>query len=217
MNHSPDMKPPKSNPLPPPSALPYTFKANLAEYRRRLGIWRFILAFGLTFIIFLRFGVLAWALTVVLITAVILTVMYLLSRRSLTLTKTHIEFTNSFGKVKKLEYHDIQSFRIFVNYVEPSFGLTPRIIIATDKRPFVSLVGMYWNLEDLDRLLSTIKDKKIDTEYFEDFAYSAQIAKQFPHSVPVYERHPYWIAFGIVILLLVVISVGVLLSMTVFD
>lgn len=217
MHHSPDSKPPKAAPLPPAPALPYTFKANLAEYRRRLGVWRFILAFGLTFIIFLRFGVLAWVITVVLITAAILVVMYLLSRRSITLTKTHIEYTNSFGKVKKLEYHDIRSFRVFVNYVEPSFGLTPRIIIATNKRPFVSLVGMYWNLEDLDSLLSTIKDKKINAEYFEDFAYSTQIAKQFPESVSVYERHPYWIAFGIVALLFVIITVGVLLSMTVFD
>ena len=74
--------------------LPYTIKATLVEYRRRLGVWRIVLAIALTFIIYLRFGFTAWLISVAVIAVIIGGILWFLGRRSLIMTPDGIEYEN---------------------------------------------------------------------------------------------------------------------------
>lgn len=202
----------EKKPIPP--KFPYTFKANLSEYRRRLGLWRIVLAVSLTLIIFFRFGLVAWLVTVVGLAILIGTGIFLISRRSITLTEKEIRYVTMFGSTKTLPYSQIENPRAFMQFFDPGFGIMPRIIIGTKaKKPFLALTPLFWKPEDLDRMLIAFDSKGIQFEYFEDVADSAAITKQFPESLTYIEKHPYRIAFVIVILIIVLATGGVLMFM----
>ena len=81
---------------------------------------------------------------------------------------------------------------MFANYYETSFGVVPRISIGrkSGKSP-LTLSGLYWQAAELDKVISVLKDKKVEAEYYEDLVNYAMIAKQFPAYATYVERHPY--------------------------
>lgn len=196
-------------------ALPYEMKATLKGYWPRVGIWRFILGFALTFLIYLRGGFWAWLISLVAIVVLLTIILFVFSKRSITATNTGLEYRNAFGAKHPIAYSEIEVARLFLAYIEAGgFGVIPRVIISSKQgKPFASLYALYWPPEDIGALIALLEDKKVKVEYFDTLVDSARIAKQFPESVRYYEKHPYLVAIGIVVLLLVVISVGVLLSM----
>ena len=191
--------------------LPYTIKATLVEYRRRLGVWRIVLAIALTFIIYLRFGFTAWLISVAVIAVIIGGILWFLGRRSLIMTPGGIEYENCFGKRTKIAYSDIDGVKVFANYYETSFGVVPRISIGrkSGKSP-LTLSGLYWQAAELDKVIAVLKDKKVEAEYYEDLVNYAMIAKQFPAYATYVERHPYKLATIIVIGILVLVTIFVL-------
>lgn len=198
-------------PLPVAPILPFQMKANLTEYRRRLGVLRFILAFGLTLLILARFGWASWLVFIAVVAVLILAILFVFAKRSLTVHSDRIEFKNAFGRVRQVTFEDISTVKVFMGHVEAGFGHAPRIIIGTkSNKPFFSATTLYWRAEDIDSLLAALKDKNVAIESYEELVLSYAIAKQFPEYVTVVEKHPIWISFGIVALIIVAIIVGLL-------
>ena len=191
--------------------LPYTIQASLAEYRRRLGVWRIGLAFALTLIFYFRFGFTAWIISVVAIAVIVGGVVWFRGRRSLTLTPDGIEYVNWAGFRTKIAYADIDGVKVFVNYYETSFGVVPRVSIGRkSEKSALILSGLYWQAAELDTVIAVLKDKKIEAEYYEDLVNYATIAKQFPAHSTYIERHPYKLSTIIVIGILVLVTIFVL-------
>lgn len=187
-------------------ALPYTIKANLVEYRRRIGLWRVILSFALTFLFFVKFGFVVWLLSVIGLTVLIAVILWRLGRRSIIISPDGIEYVNGIGRRTKMTFSDIEGAKVFINYYEPSFGVVPRVSIGrkSGKSP-ISLMGLFWPAIELDKLIAVLNDKKVKVEYYEDVANYGMIAKQFPAYATYVERHPYKLATIIVIAILVAI------------
>jgi hypothetical protein len=196
-------------------ALPYEMKATLKGYWARVGVWRFLLGFALTYFIYLRGGFWTWVICLVAIIVLISVILFLLSKRSIKATSEGLEYTSAFGAKYSIAYSEIDVARLFLAYIEAGgFGVIPRIIVTSKQgKPFASIYALYWPPEGMDALLAILKDKKVKVESFDTLVNSAGIAKQFPDAVRYYEKHPYLVAMGIVVVLLVVISVGVLLFM----
>lgn len=187
--------------------LPYTFHATLAEYRRRLGAWRIVLALALTFLIYLRFGFVTWLLSVVAIVVIIVGILWFLGRRSVTITPEGVDYKNGLGTHFVIPFAEMDGAKVFVNYYEASFGVVPRVTIGRKAGTApISLMGLYWRPEELDKLIAVLNDKKVKVEYFEDIATYTMIAKQFPAYATYVERHPYKLATFIVIGILVLIT-----------
>lgn len=204
---------PQEVPLPPAPPLPFTMKANLKEYRRRVGVVRIVIAAALTMLIWLRFGYIAGAISTVVIVATIIITLSLLYRRSLVVSDESLTLKTPFGRHKTLAWSDLGKVHIFAQYLDEGFGIMPRVIVS-DKNGngFVSFTSLYWNVDDLNLLLATFKKRNIEVEWYADLARSVAIRKTLPKLLPYYERHPFVIAFGIVGLLLVAITIFVLLT-----
>lgn len=198
-------------------ALPYTLKANLKQYFRKLGAWRIILALALTLILYFRFGLLVWVISIVAIVVIVGLTLFFLARRRLKVTKTGLEYTNPFGRVRKVTYSEIETAKVFVNFYEPSFGAMPRVSIGmqADVPPIV-LSGMYWPLEGLDMLLAVFNDKKVVIESTADVVMMKHIITYFPKYVTYAERHTVLLAtlivLGILAAITIVIVVGSLVE-----
>lgn len=172
-------------------ALPYTFFANLSMYRKRLGVWRIILAFAVSLILFFRFGLIVWLISLAAIILIIGVILFALKKRSITVDADGIEYKNMFGQRNRITYSEIESVKVFINFYDPAFGTTPRVSIAKkgDTSAPIVLVGMYWGLEDLDKLLAVVKDKNVKAEYYDDMAAYGDVAKAFPSYATYLERH----------------------------
>lgn len=203
--------------LPAAPSLPYTFHATLREYWRRLGLWRVLLAFGLTFLIFIRGGFLVWLGTVVALAVLIAGILFFLGRRSVTLTPEQLEYKNALGRMTAFPYAEMKGAKVFVNYYEPSFGVAPRIIIGQkNNKKIVSLTGLYWPAEELEKLMVTLDKKKVKMEYFEELATAAVVTRQFPDYTTYAQRHPF--ALGLYIGLgILVAALGVAAYMTFYQ
>ncbi len=205
---------PQDIPLPAAPALPFTMKSNFAEYRQRLGVIRIVLALALTFFIWFRFGYLAGAISTVVIVATLAIMLGLLHRRKLAISADSLTFYTAFGRQKVLSWAEVGNVHVFAQYIEPGFGVMPRIIIA-DKQGngFASFTSMYWNVDELNLLLATFKERNTEVVWYADYAQSAAIAKTVPQLLAYHERHPVIIALGVVGVLLVAITVFVLLTL----
>ncbi|MGH7218288.1 MAG: hypothetical protein ACREGE_02500, partial [Candidatus Microsaccharimonas sp.] len=179
--------------------LPHTLEANLKQYFRKLGAWRIVLALALTALLYLRFGLLVWILSVVGLAAIIGIILFFLARRRLMATDTGLEYTNPFGRVRKITYGEIETAKVFVNFYEPSFGAMPRVSIGmqADVSPIV-LSGMYWPLEGLDALLAILNDKKVVVESTAEVVMIKHITTYFPKYATYAERHTIMLATLIV-------------------
>ena len=133
--------------------LPLTIRTSFKEYRRRIGVVRVGLALAISLIILARYGFFAWIVFLVLIAALLAAILWVLLRRSLTLTDSEVVYKNAFGKERRSPISDITEVKVFAQYVDYSFGVMPRIIIATRQfTPLASLVGLFWAVEDLQKL-----------------------------------------------------------------
>lgn len=189
-------------------ALPYTFEANLKQYFRKLGVFRIVLAFALTLLLYARFGLWVWLGTLALIVAIIAMTLFFLGRRRMIITNEGIEYYNPFGHVRKFTYGEIETVKVFVNFIEPSFGAMPRVSIgmhADGVAPIV-LSGMYWPLEGLDKLLAVFNDRKVIVESSTDPVMTKQIVTHFPKYATYAERHTVMLATVITLGILVVIA-----------
>jgi len=178
--------------------LPYSYKANLAEYRRRIGAVRIILALLVSLVLIYQYGVLGWIITAVALTLGLVGFFYLLSTRTITLTAEGLEYRNAFGRRRTVNYTSIESTKVFMNYYEPFSGVFPRIVIGFKKAPSINLLATYWTVEDLERTLSTLSSKGVAVEYYEDVVTYTTIAKQFPRYALYIERHPVQLSFIII-------------------
>lgn len=189
--------------------LPYTIEANLKQYFRKLGVWRIVLALALTALLYLRFGFFVWIISVVGIAAIIALILFFLARRRITITTEGLEYSNPFGRVRKITYGEIETAKVFVNFYEPSFGAMPRVSIGmhADVPPIV-LSGMYWPLEELDKLLAVFEDKKVVIESSTDVVMMKHITTYFPKYATYAERHT--------VLLATISVLGILAAITAF-
>lgn len=196
-------------PITPPT-LPYAFAADLTEYKKRIGVGRIIFAGLLSLLIWLRFGMLAWIISVIVIVAVIIFTMQFLKRRSVEVTNESITMTSMLGKPFTIRFDEIENAKLFLNFLEASFGYAPRVSIAKrgEKRPMV-FSSLYWNPSDLDKLVAVLNDKKLEVLAYEDAVQYAAIAKQFPEHATFIERHTIGLAVAIVLLIVVAVTVFV--------
>lgn len=192
--------------------LPYTFKASLKEYGRRLNKINIIIAIVFLSFFVIRFGVIVGGMSAVGFVLVIFGILSILSTRTITINPDGIKYRNGLGKVRTIHYEEIEGAKVFLNYVEANFGALPRVIIGVKNGAPLSLVAAYWQLEDLEKLLAVLRDKQVTTEYFEQPATYGMIAKQFPTYASYIERYPGRIAAitcGVILLLAVAIALFV--------
>lgn len=201
-------------PLPPAPALPFTIDADAVKYRQSIGTTRIVVALGITIIFWVRLGPLGWLISVVSIAALIWLIIFLITRRSITIDGQGVHYKGSFGAKKSIHFDEIKSVEVFDNYIDPGFGAMPRIIIAPKSGGyFFSIAGIFWPNESMAQLLSSLRDNKVALNFYTEPIVSAGISKQFPQLVPFYERHPYLVAVIASAVLFAVIIAAVLIFM----
>ena len=199
-------------PLPPAPALPFTVKADTKQYLKSLGPARILLALGITIVFWVRLGLLGWLISVIIIAALITLIIFMLTRREITVNSDGVHFKNSFGITKSTKFDEIEAVQILDNYVDPGFGAMPRIMVAKKSGGVAfSIIGIFWPYEGMTQLLSALRSKKVPLNFYIDQIQSAQVAKEFPELVPFYERHPYWVAAISVVVIFAGVTAGVLL------
>lgn len=196
-------------PITPP-ALPFTFAADLTEYKKRIGVVRIVFAGLLSLLIWLRFGMIAWIISVIIIAAIIVFAMQFLKRRSVEVTTESITMKSMFGKPYTIRFDEIENAKLFLNFLEASFGYAPRVSISKRgaKRPMV-FSSLYWNPSDLDKLVALLNDKKYEVLAYDGAVSYTAIAKQFPEHATFIERHTVGLAVAIVLLIVVAVTVFV--------
>lgn len=193
-------------------ALPFKMKANLAEYRRRIGIGLVLVGVALSLIVYVRSGVIAWLCVLAASALLITVIMYMISRRTITATDTGVEHVNMFGIRHFLLYSDVKSVKVFLEHVEANFGSAPKVIIGKKNgKPFTSMSGIIWKPEEIDLLLAALANKDVVVEYYDGAVTSLSIAKQFPEFATPYEKHPYMWSFAIAFAILIAVAAGVVL------
>ena len=201
-------------PLPPAPALPFTLKADTAQYRKSIGPFRILLALGVTAIFWVKFGPLVWLLSVIGIAVLIAIIIFMLTRRSITINNEGIHYKNSLGFTKSVRFDEVSTVEVFDNYSDPGFGTMPRIILAKKSGGYLfSIIGIFWPYEGMTKMLSSLKDNKVKMNFYIDYVQSQEVAKAFPNLVPFYERHPLWTAMILVVVLFAVVAAGVILFM----
>jgi hypothetical protein len=199
-------------PLPPAPALPFTVKADTKQYLKSLGPARIILALGITIIFWVRLGPLGWLISVVSIAALIIFIIFMLTRREITVNNEGVHYKNSFGATKSTKFEEIEAVQILDNYFDPGFGVMPRILVGKKSGGVAfSIIGIFWPYEGMTKLLSAFKAKNVVLNFYIDQIQSTQVAKEFPKLVPFYEQHPYWVAMISVVVIFAAITIGVLL------
>lgn len=189
-------------------ALPYSFKATLKEYRKRIGIWRIGLALIISIFFWVKFGPVVWILSVLGIAAAIIGYFYLVSRSRVTLTNEGIEYHSGFGRTQIVPYGELEGAKVFINFLDAGFGIAPRVSVAqkgATPNP-INLNSLYWSVDDMDRLIAVLNDKKVTVEYYEDIVQYQVIAKQFPNYATYIERHTGFVALMTVIAIVVIVA-----------
>ena len=191
-------------------ALPYTVRANLREYRRRLGVLPIGLAVIILGVVFGRFGIWAGVGITIATAGLIAGILAVLGKRALMVRKTGLELRVPLRRIRQVALQDIEDVKVFMNYIEGTFGPVPRVSIAVRGQGPLILNSLYWPLEDLDNLLAILRDKNIKIEYYADPANYTLIAKQFPTHATLLERHPWRIAWGVVLAIAVLVTLTVI-------
>lgn len=192
--------------------LPYTIKANLVAYRKRIGMGRIGLALIITLVFYFKLGFLGWLLSTAGLAVLIVAILYILKSRTLTITSSEVTHVNFFRRQRVIPFEAIEGVKVFINYYEVSFGAVPRVIIAekSSKSPLI-LSTMYWPVDEIDKLLAVLRDKNITTDYYDDVVTSAMIKQQFPSYASYAERHTWMIAIiGSFAIVAAVVGIGLL-------
>lgn len=198
-----------------PPTLPYTFKATLSGYRKRLGVWRVVLALALTGFFFYKFGLLGWLVSIGAITIFIVGILFFTVNKSITLYENKLVYKNAWGKKRAVLYRDVEAVKVFLAYYDPSFGVSPRAIIGVKGSTPLSLNTLFWPLEECDKMLRVLTAHEASTEYYEDVVTSTTIAQQFPTYASYVERHPgrvVAIILAVLIPSLIVVAIWITLS-----
>jgi len=203
MNETTDTRELKKN-LPPAPALPYTFNTSFAHYGRIFSIPRIIIVLGVAGILWYQYNIITALLFVLVIAIIAGIITYLLSARTVSIDESGVRYKNIFGKIYVIPFNEVESTKVIFNYLDPAFGYTLRVIVATKSEQSLSVTGTFWSLDDIVSLISIMDAKKITINYYQDATSSFAIAKAFPKLVYPYERHPFLVGF---ILLLVLIAV----------
>jgi len=199
-------------PLPPSPTLPFTVKADAKQYIKLLGPARIILALGVSVVFWVRLGPLGWLISVLAIAVLITLIIFLLTRRSITVNNEGVHYKTSFGFTKSATFNEINAVEIFDNYTDPGFGVMPRIILSKKSgKALFSVTGIFWPYEGLTAILSALKKNKVALNFYTNHIQSAQVAKAFPKLVPFYEGHPYWVAAISVVVIFAAIYAGVVI------
>ena len=192
-------------------ALPYAIHANLNSYRKRLGIFPIVLAAIVLIIFGARFGIVGLVIMAVVVALLIFAILRILGGRTLTVTNEGIERTTPFFGTRRVAFGDIDGVKVFINYVEGMFGAVPRVGVAVKNGAPVSLNGLYWPPEELDKLLAIFRAHNVNAQYYGEPANYSMIAKQFPAYASGFERHPWLIAWAVVLGTVGVVTAAVLI------
>lgn len=187
--------------------LPYTFKASLAGYWQRIGKMRLVIAGLITFIFWFRWGPVVWLVSVIFLAIVIFTILYALSSRRVTLREDGFDYGGKFSRSRTIRYDQLEGAKVFINFYDAAFGMAPRVSLAVKEGSPINLTAIYWPLDELDKLIATLKQKNVPVEYYEDAVSYSAVAKQFPHYASYVERHTGFVALVSVIAILVVAGV----------
>lgn len=190
----------------PDSKMPFQIKANLKLYAKRLGYFRPLLAFAITFIALVRWGFVAWLATILVLGAIIGLGIFLLSRRTVTLTNDSIEYRNTFG-YQKVAYSEIESAIYFQEFHDAAFGYTTRLSISVKngKSP-INLTGFYWLSNDTAKLAENLEKKNVSVELYDEYVAFNDIAKQYPRHASYLELHQGRVAIIAIIGIFVVVA-----------
>lgn len=190
--------------------LPFIIRGNLHEYTARIGVARPLLAFALSLLLWWRLGFVVWILTVLFLVVLIGVGFALIKRRSLAFDDRGLTYRNFIGKTTNIAYGNIESAKVFLGFVDYAFGPTPRLsIVDAAHSQLVSLQGLYWSAEDMQKATALLEAQKVKVEVSEDITSYVEIAREHPQYATVLERHPYRIAFialPIIIALIFVIA-----------
>lgn len=204
MNETTDTRELKKN-LPAAPALPYTFKTSFAHYRRIFGLSRIIIVLAVSGILWYRFNLTTGVIFFLVVMALVAVIIYLLSSRSVSIDEKGIRYKNLLGKVTTTSFSEVDSAKVFFNYLDPAFGYTLRVIVGTKSGKALSISGTYWTTEDIVALISVLDSKKAKVQYYQNAVSSYAIAKEFPTLVYPHERHPFLVGGALLLLLLAAI------------
>ena len=205
MNETTDTRELKKN-LPPAPALPYAFKTSFSHYGRIFSIPRIIIILGVAAILWYQFNIVTALLFLLVIAVIAGVITYLLSARSVSIDEKGVHYKNILGKGKTLPFNEIDSTKVFFNYLDPAFGYTLRVIIATKSEQSLSVTGTFWTLDDIVSLISVMDAKKVTINYYQDAVSSFAIAKAFPKLVHPHERHPFLVGAVLLLALIAVMT-----------
>jgi len=170
--------------------LPYTFKADISQLRKQVGVWRFVIAFILTFVFLIKYGLVVVIVGFVVLALIIFVSFYIPAARSITLTKEALEYRSAFGKVRTVSFADIESAKVFLAFFMENVGTSPRILIGLKNGGAALTVNSaFWRMEDLDKLLAVFRDTQVTVEYYDTPVTYQEIAQQFPTYVSAPERN----------------------------
>lgn len=190
----------------PVPALPYSFKTTLSEYRKRLGVPRILIAFAITFLFWLRWGPVVWLVSVIFLAAILGGILYWMASRRVTVQEDGFEFSGWLSRKRTVAYSQIEGVKVFINFLDAGFGVSPRVSIAVKDAASINLSGLYWNIDDLDKLLAVLNSKKVAIEYYDDIVQYGAIAAQFPQYASYVERHTGRVAFIVIIAIIVIVG-----------
>ncbi len=192
-----------------------TIKANLHQYLRSLGVVRPLVAILLTFLLWWKFGLVVWMCSVVFLVLLIGLGIYLLQRRTISLTADAVEYRTMFNQRVAVPYKNIESVKLFPNYVDPAFGTAVRLSIATKSAAYtpISLQSFYWDAEDLRTVAKELAKKEVTLEQHDDFVTYSDISTLYPKYATFIERNPGKIALIVTpILIIGIVVVAFLIS-----
>ncbi len=192
--------------------LPLIIRANSETYRKYLGPFRIGLGLILSLYFWFKFGFWGWVISVVGIALLLTLIMAALFGRRIEFDGNVLRYRNALGLTKDVPIDQIADVRVYLSYVESTFGVTPRIFITNKlpgKRP-ISLLSLYWRPEDLDNLLAALHQQGVPVRYSEEGTSAQLLVKESPELFSFMERHYLLSGILIALAILAVIVVGVI-------
>lgn len=179
--------------------LPLSFTPSFKTYAARFGVFRVflilaVLVFGYFYVGPERF----WYLLAFLAVFMPVLIWRMMSRR-VTVTDTEIIYRNGWGVSRRLALSDIGPVNLYSAYIDPSFGAMPRVLIGNKEgKHFLSLLGLFWDINDMERLALVLQKINIKTDLYTHILNWGMMSALFPKLVSRSERHPILIALATV-------------------
>lgn len=184
-------------------------KVSLSHYLSRLGAPRFI--FAAVLLAAYSAAKPAQGLVAAAVVIVVLGLFFFhISRQKIEVTLANVTLRGGFTRQRTIERASLAGFYL-TQYVEPGFGVFKRLILRDSNTGVkISLVGIYWDAETIDRVYKVLKKNSV--EAISEPLTSAMVAKQFPVFVSYMERHPFKVAWmiigGVVVLVAILVAIA---------